>query len=164
MAPNITLFFTHQRSVEFINATVSFHSVKKKWFSSLYYFVDLQYKKAVMAVFTSHVACSHPANCECEKHTVKYVHGITYFPYATMRQANIWDIFEPLFRYPTDKFNVAFWWREERLFLSNAIKCRYRAVWYWMVCLCVHLYILWEHMVQIHLFLFQTFSIKPAIE
>jgi len=45
-----------------------------------------------MAVFSSHVACSHPANCDCEKRTEKYVHSVTYFPYATIQQAIIWVI------------------------------------------------------------------------
>lgn len=70
---------------------------KKKLFCSLYYFVDLQYKMVAMPVSTSRVACSHPANCECEKHAEKYVRGVTYFLYATIRQAIIRDASEALF-------------------------------------------------------------------
>lgn len=91
---------------------------KKKIFCSLHYFVNLQYNKAVMAVSTSHVARSHPANCKCEKQTDKYVHSVTYFPYATMWRAIIWDIFN-------NKLKVPFWeeWKHHEMF-QNEYDCK----------------------------------------
>lgn len=89
--------------------------VKKKniyCFCSLCYFVDTQYMKAVTAVSTSHVARSHPANRECEKHTEKYVHGGTYFLTCHHDGRLLFEIFsELLLRYPANQLelNVPFW-------------------------------------------------------
>lgn len=93
--------------LEFIKATVRFPlCVKKKKiyrFCSLCYFVDTQYTKAVTAVSTSHVARSHPANRECEKHTEKYVHGGTYFLTCHHDGRLLFEIFsELLLRYPAN--------------------------------------------------------------
>lgn len=92
--------------LEFIKATAGFHLERAKtiYFFFLHsYFVDTQYTKAVTAVSTSHVARSHPANRECEKHTEKYVHGGTYFLTCHHDGRLLFEIFsELLLRYPAN--------------------------------------------------------------
>ncbi len=65
---NITLFShaAEECGVHKCYCQIPLCEKKKNVFLALL-FVDFQYKKAVMAVSTSHVACSHPANCEYEK-------------------------------------------------------------------------------------------------